>query len=183
MRDLPVLTLTAILLAAPSLAGCTETVGDIQVTSAAFTEGDAIPQRYSCEDANISPPLSLDGVPDEAHALALIVDDPDAPDPPFDHWLVWNIPPDTRQIPEDVAKEQRAPEIGDAPQGTNDAGSIGYQGPCPPTGERHTYRFTVYALDVELDLEPASDRAGLDAAMEGHVLDSGRLTGEYGRSG
>lgn len=179
MRDLPVLTLLVLTVA---LAGCTETVGDVQVTSSAFPDGGMIPQGYTCEGANISPPLAIADVPEDAASLALVVDDPDAPDPPFNHWLMWDIPPGTREIPEDVTKDRRAPEVGQAAQGTNDAGTLGYQGPCPPTGDGpHTYRFTVYALDVELDLAPGSDRADLDAARDGHVLDSGRLTGKYGR--
>lgn len=182
MRGLPVLTLTALLLAAPVLAGCMDGTGSLTVTSAAFDDGQTIPQGHTCDGADESPPLSVSGLPGDTQVLALIADDPDAPGGTFTHWIVWNVPPDRTSWPAGIGPGDRATELGDAPQGTNDAGEVGYSGPCPPEGDGpHTYRFTFYALDGDLGLDPGAGRSDLESAMDGRVLDSGRLTGEYGR--
>ena len=151
----------------------------LDVTSSAFEEGDAIPARYTCDGLDISPPLSWSPVPNGTRSLALIAEDPDAPRGAFAHWVIYNLPPDTRRLPEDVPNRQTLP--GGALQGMNGAGSIGYTGPCPPGGT-HRYFFKVYALDTELDLGAGATKEDVVRAMEGHVLAEGRLLGTYQRS-
>lgn len=147
------------------------TMATLTVTSPAFEDGAPIPQRYGKAHENVNPPLRVAGVPDGTAALALVVDDPDAPGGTFDHWLAWNVPPATTEIPEGWDPP------GDVVQGTNDFGNVGYDGPRPP--EQHTYHFEVYALDATLDLERGAEKAGLEEAMDGHVLASGTLTGTF----
>jgi Raf kinase inhibitor-like YbhB/YbcL family protein len=153
----------------------------LSVVSTAFTEGQPIPARHSCEGANASPPLDIEGVPGDAASLALVVDDPDAPRAePYVHWLLWNLSVANSSLPEAVPTGTEV--LGGASQGTNDAGSVGYSGPCPPPGHgTHTYRFTLYALDSTLDLPAGSKRSVLDDAMQGHVLAETGLTGTYER--
>jgi Raf kinase inhibitor-like YbhB/YbcL family protein len=148
----------------------------INVTSTAFEEGGAIPPRYTCDGLDISPPLSWSSLPDGAQSLALIADDPDAPSGTFVHWVLYNLPPDTLRLLEDVPKQETLPS--GAVQGLNGAGRIGYRGPCPPSGT-HRYFFKIYALDTELDLEPGATKEDLVSVMEEHVLAEGRLMGTY----
>jgi Raf kinase inhibitor-like YbhB/YbcL family protein len=150
----------------------------LDVRSSAFEEGGAIPARYTCDDLDTSPPLSWSSVPNATQRLALIADDPDAPRGAFVHWVIYNLPPDTRRLPEDVPNQRTLPS--GALQGMNEAGSIGYIGPCPPSGT-HRYFFKVYALDTELDLGAGMTREEVVRAMEGHVLAEGRLLGTYQR--
>jgi len=144
----------------------------MELKSTAFGDGQGIPARYTCDGAGVSPPLQINGVPDGAVALALVMDDPDAPVRTFDHWLVWNIPADTAVIPEDTEPE--------GVHGRTGFGKLGYGGPCPPSGT-HRYRFKLYALDAEIDLPQGSQKAELEAAMEGHVLAQAQLIGTYRR--
>ncbi|MFO8009120.1 MAG: YbhB/YbcL family Raf kinase inhibitor-like protein [Candidatus Brocadiia bacterium] len=144
----------------------------MRLSSPAFDDGGSIPSVHTCDGQNTSPPLHFHDVPEEAEALALVMDDPDAPGGTFDHWLVWNIPPETTEIP-----EGREPE---GVQGRTDFGKMGYGGPCPPSGT-HTYRFKLYALDAELDLREGSGKGRLEQAMEGHVLAEALLEGNYTR--
>ena len=146
----------------------------IDVRSTAFEEGGAIPPRYTCDGLDVSPPLQWSAVPDGTRSLALISDDPDASSGTFVHWVIYNLPPDTRRLPEDVPNRERLPS--GAVQGVNGAGTVGYTGPCPPSGT-HRYFFKVYALDSELD--PGEE--DLPKAMEDHVLAEGRLMGTYRR--
>ena len=144
----------------------------MEVTSSAFKDGGDIPSKFSCDGANTSPPLQISDVPAAAKALALIVDDPDAPSGLFTHWIIWNLSPQTSTISE-----------GSAPggvHGTNDFGKSGYGGPCPPSGT-HRYYFRVFALDRKLDLANGAKRSQLDAAMKGHVTAQGELMGRYSR--
>lgn len=144
----------------------------MKLTSSAFDHGGNIPSVYTCDGKDISPPLTIEDVPAGAESLALVVDDPDAPGQTFDHWLVWNIPPETTTISE-----------GQQPKGTageNDFGDLTYGGPCPPSGT-HTYRFKVYALDIVLNLPEGSSKAQLEQAMEGHILGQTLLEGNYSR--
>jgi Raf kinase inhibitor-like YbhB/YbcL family protein len=150
----------------------------LDVRSSAFEEGGAIPAHYTCEGLDISPPLSWSSVPNGTRSLALIVDDPDAPRGAFVHWVIYNLPPDTRRLPEDVPNQRTLPS--GALQGMNGAGSIGYTGPCPPNGT-HRYFFKVYALDTDLDLGGGATKEDVVRAMEGHVLAEGRLLGTYQR--
>lgn len=150
----------------------------INVTSAAFEERGAIPTRYTCDGPDVSPPLSWSSVPDGTRSLALIADDPDAPSGTFVHWVIYNLPPDTRRLPEEVPSRETLPS--GARQGVNGAGSVGYMGPCPPSGA-HRYFFKVYALDTELDLGGRATKEDLVNNMEEHVLAQGQLMGTYRR--
>jgi len=141
----------------------------IVVTSPAFQSGAKIPEQFTCKGGNISPSLSLSGVPPGVKSLALIVDDPDAPSGLFTHWLVWNVPSPTREV-----AEKNVPS--GALQGTNDFGKSGYGGPCPPSGT-HRYYFRVIALDRILDLRPGANRQDFDKATAGHVVARGELMG------
>jgi len=144
----------------------------MELTSAAFGEGDRIPERYSCDGDDVSPPLGWTAPPEGAAALALCVDDPDAGRYPFTHWLAWGLAP----APGGLAGGEAAPS-----EGRNDFGAKGYRGPCPPPGKPHRYVFTLYALDDELALGPSDRRLSFDRAIEGHVVTSAKLTGTYGR--
>jgi len=151
---------------------------EIEVKSEAFEEGGMIPKKYTCDGEDASPPLSWTGVPEGTEALALICDDPDAPVGTWVHWVIFNIPPDTTGLSENIPPE-RVLESGTR-QGRNDFGNIGYGGPCPPRGT-HRYYFKLYALDKKVDLEPGATKDELLKAMEGHILAEGRLMGRYKR--
>lgn len=143
----------------------------ISVTTPAFQAGGDIPAKFTCNGANVNPDLKINGAPNEAKSLVLIVDDPDAPHGLFTHWIVWNIDPKTANIGENSAP------VGGI-QGTNDFGKRNYGGPCPPSGT-HRYFFKIFALDTKLDLKPSARRAELDAAIHGHTLAQGELIGRY----
>jgi len=152
----------------------------LALTSSAFTHQGAIPTQYTCEGKDVSPPLSWTGVPAEARSLALIVDDPDAPDPAapkrtWVHWVLYNIPPATTRLEEAVAPAQLPPGT---VQGTNDWNRTGYGGPCPPIG-RHRYFHKLYALDVVLPDLGEPRKAELEKAMDGHVLAKAELMATY----
>jgi Raf kinase inhibitor-like YbhB/YbcL family protein len=150
------------------------------ISSPAFAPNDPIPAKYTCEGADISPPLQWSGAPEGTKSFALIVDDPDAPDPAkpqrvYVHWVVYNIPASVTRLPENAAKSGLPPG---AMQGTNDFGKQTYGGPCPPIG-RHHYHFKLYALDTELKGLKNPTKAQLEKAMVGHTLDSTQLIGTY----
>ncbi len=151
----------------------------LQITSTAFAEGEAIPQLYTCDGDDISPPLSWTNVPDGTQSLALINDDPDAPGNTWVHWVIYAIPPDVTELEAGIPADEML-ENG-AIQGTNSFRRIGYGGPCPPRGNPHRYFFKLYALDADLDLPPGSTKAELEQAMEGHILAEGSLLGTYQR--
>lgn len=153
--------------------------GNMQLTSTAFAEGQPIPVRYTCEGRNISPPLQWAGVPAEAKSLALIADDPDAPVGTWVHWVLFDLPPGTRELPEDLPKSQHV--AGGAAQGLNDFKHLGYGGPCPPPGKPHRYFFKLYALDASLGLKPGASKKEIERAMENHVLAEGQLMGTFKR--
>jgi Raf kinase inhibitor-like YbhB/YbcL family protein len=151
----------------------------LAITSTAFADGAPIPARCTCEGDDRAPPLAFSGVPSGARSLALVVDDPDAPDPAapktvWVHWVVHELPPDTAGLPEGGALPAGAR------QGLNDWKRAGYGGPCPPIG-RHRYFFKLYALDAPLDVPSGLDKNALLAAMEGKVLAQGELIGTYER--
>ena len=150
----------------------------IHLTSPAFADGAMIPKKYTCDGANLSPPLEWTSVPGSARALALICDDPDAPMGTWSHWVVHDLSPETTKLDEGIS-----PDSGPLAhhQGKNDFGKIGYGGPCPPSGT-HRYFFRLYALDKQLNLGPAPTRAMVLKAIEGHILAEGRLIGKYARS-
>jgi Raf kinase inhibitor-like YbhB/YbcL family protein len=155
-------------------------MAELNVTSAAFEHGQSIPRQFTCQGKDISPPLAWSGVPESAESLALIVDDPDAPDPrapkmTWVHWVLYNLPPAATGLPQAVAAR-------DLPAGTmegaNDWKRTGYGGPCPPIG-RHRYFFKLYALDTALPNLKRPTKAQLLKAMEGHILATGVLVGTY----
>jgi len=150
----------------------------ITVTSAAFQEEGMIPEKYTCDGPNISPPLAWSPVPAGAKSIALICDDPDAPMGTWVHWVVFNLPGDTKGVPEGVPPREHL-ENG-ATQGVNDFGKTGYGGPCPPRGT-HRYFFKLYALDLKLDLSGRVTKERLLKAMVGHILAEGQLMGKYKR--
>ena len=170
MRKAITIGVVAILLAA--IASFAAGGMRMKITSPAFQEGGNIPSKFTCDGSDTSPPLQINGVPAEAKSLVLIADDPDAPGGLFTHWLLWNVPAQTKSIAEGSASN--------GVQGTNDFGKSGYRGPSPPPGV-HRYSFKVFALDRELDLSSGAKRSQLDAAMKGHVVAQGELMGRYAR--
>ena len=151
---------------------------DLQITSSVFSEGEMIPQQFTCDGADVSPDLSWTGVPEGTKSLSLICDDPDAPMGTWVHWVLFNIPSDETGLPAEVAPE--ASLSNGAIHGTNDFRRLGYGGPCPPGGT-HRYYFKLYALDTGLSLESGATKAQVEDAMEGHVLAQGQLMGKYSR--
>jgi Raf kinase inhibitor-like YbhB/YbcL family protein len=145
----------------------------LNIASPVFKHNDHIPLKYTCDGADINPPLLIENVPIGARSLALIVDDPDAPRGTWVHWVVWNIAHDTGEI-----KEHSVPA--GASEGVNDFRKRSYGGPCPPSGI-HRYFFKLYALDAMLNLNPGTDKASLEKAMHGHILGQAELIGLYGR--
>ena len=149
------------------------------VSSSAFQEGSKIPARYTCEGQDVSPALSWGEPPAETQSFALIMDDPDAPVGVFTHWVLFNLPADSRGLPEAVPTQPQLPD--GSLQGRNDFGKTGYGGPCPPPGRPHRYQFTLYALDQTLDLKAGASKKQVIDAMQEHSLAQGRLTGIYQR--
>ena len=150
---------------------------ELAVLSAAFAMGAAIPDRYAC--APFSPPLSWSEIPAGTQSIAVLCDDPDAPVGDWVHWVVFNLAPDVRSLPENVARDAALP--GGAVQGVNDYDRTGYDGPCPPPGQTHRYFYKVFALDARLALGAGARKADLVKAMRGHVLAQGSLMGTYAR--
>jgi Raf kinase inhibitor-like YbhB/YbcL family protein len=151
----------------------------MQLSSSAFSEGEAIPAKYTCDDKNVSPPLKWSGAPASTKALALIVDDPDAPAGTWVHWVLYDLPASGTGLAEDVPKSQYV-AVG-ARQGVNDFGHLGYGGPCPPHGKPHRYYFKLYALDAPLGLKPGATKKDIEGAMNKHVLAQALLMGTYKR--
>ncbi len=150
----------------------------MKLTSKAFDNNKTIPSQFTCDGKDISPALSWSQPPADTKSLALICDDPDAPGKTWVHWVVYNLPPSTRFLPEAIPLGRKIPDGGF--QGINDFKKLSYGGPCPPGGT-HRYFFKVYALDKILDLEPGATKTELEAAMKGHILDGGELMGYYSR--
>lgn len=144
----------------------------MEIRSPAFENGGRIPSKYTCDGEDICPPLQFLDIPKEAASLSLIMDDPDAPGGTFDHWVVWNMPPNTKSIEE--GEEPRGV------QGTTSFGSRGYGGPCPPQGE-HRYFFKLYALDSKINLPESSRKTDLEKSMKGHIIKQATLMGKYSR--
>lgn len=143
----------------------------MKITSPVFSSNDFIPAKYSCDGENISPPLEIEGIPENAKCLAIIADDPDAPVGTWVHWVAWNIPV-THFIKEDSLHGK---------QGINDFQLNRYSGPCPPNGKTHHYFFKIYALDDLLNLPPKTTKHALEKAMSNHILAFGELVGSYKR--
>lgn len=141
------------------------------ITSTAIQANGNILSQYTCDGPNISPPLTFSEIPIEAKSLVLIVDDPDAPNGTFTHWLLYDMPPSILAIP-----ENDTPQVGKV--GTNDFGNAGYSGPCPPNGTHHYY-CRLYALDVMLDLPEGAGRQEVEEAMSGHIFQDATVMGTY----
>ncbi len=150
----------------------------LTLTSSAFENGALIPERYTCSGDNKSPALKWTGVPPTARSLALILDDPDAPMGTFVHWVVYNLSPTVKGLPEGVSASA---SVEDGEQGVNGRGAIGYTGACPPPGKPHHYQFRLYALNQKLELKTGATAQQVEAAMKGHVLGSAELVGIFGR--
>ena len=145
----------------------------LTISSPAFPHQAAIPVRYTCDGQDINPPLQIGTVPAGAKSLALVVDDPDAPVGTWDHWVIWNIPPQTGEIRENSLPSGAVP-------GLNSWKRNRYGGPCPPSGT-HRYFFRLYALDSTLNLPSSATKAALEGAMRGHIIAQGELMGTYRR--
>jgi len=145
----------------------------MRITSPAFENNAMIPSKYTCDGADINPPLEFHDVPQNASSLVLIVDDPDAPVGTWVHWIVYNINPDCR-----IVNENSIPSGGI--QGLNDFRKYNYGGPCPPSGT-HRYFFKLYALDCKLNLKGNVTKKDLEKEMEGHILAKAELIGLYKR--
>ena len=152
----------------------------MKLASSAFEHQSDIPKQFTCDGKDISPALSWTAIPNNAKSLALVVDDPDAPDPVFPvmtwvHWVLYNIPDDSNGLTENISPQE-------LPQGTlqgkNDWKRTGYRGPCPPRG-KHRYFFKLYALDIVLPDLQTPDKAHLEKAMKGHIIAHAELTGAY----
>lgn len=153
----------------------------IPVKSSAFPAGGAIPEKYTCDGVDMSPPLKWFRIPSRAITLALVMEDAAG----FAHWILFNIPPHIRALPEGIPK---IPVLTSYPwlghmgtHGNNEYGKPGYSGPCPLRGETHRYIFRMYALDRVLDLPPRTSKTRFKNAIEGHVIAEGELAGVYGR--
>ena len=145
---------------------------NMQLTSSAFQHNSAMPSEFTCDGENINPPLGIIDVPANAKSLVLIVDDPDAPVGVWDHWIVFNVNPSTKEIRQNTQ-----------PQGTpgkNSGGRNSYQGPCPPSGT-HRYFFKLYALDITLNIPEGSTKKQVESAMQNHILAKSELVGQYKR--
>jgi hypothetical protein len=152
----------------------------MSLTSSAFAAGKAIPQRYTCEGQDISPPLTWSGAPAGTRSFVLLCDDPDAPAGTWHHWALFDIPASTSDLAESYARDAH---VGATRQAINDFGASGYGGPCPPKGHgTHHYHFKLLALDVEkLDVKERSRCKEVEAAARGHVLATAELIGTYAR--
>jgi hypothetical protein len=174
---------------AAALASCgaaaasAEEGATMKLGSPAFAAGTAIPARYTCDGADVSPPLAWSDAPRSARSFALVVDDPDAPDPKaprmrWVHWVVYDLPADARAVREAVHGVKDLPA--GARMGRNDWNKAAWGGPCPPVG-RHRYFFTLYALDTVLGDRGPLTRHDLEQAFDGHVLAQAELMGTYER--
>ena len=166
-------------LPAPALQAATEGVMSeysepFTLTSSAFQNLEAIPVIYTCDGRDISPPLNWDNPPPSSKSMVLIMDDPDAPVGTWDHWILFNLPPDITNIPEDFTQLPPGTK-----SGSNSWRKNTYGGPCPPGSTSHRYYFKLYALDTQLNLPEGSKKAAVEKAMKGHILAQTELVGIY----
>ena len=184
MKRILVLLFILILSACSSPAEPTEAIvaNTFTLASDAFANGASIPAKYSCIGKNISPALAWGEPPAGTQSFALIMDDPDAPGGMWVHWVLYNIPADTRSLAEDLpVTGKNVPEGQGSPfTGKNSSGNIGYDGPCPPSGT-HRYFFKLYALDETVGLLPGANKGELLKAMEGHILAQSELVGTFSK--
>ena len=150
----------------------------LSITSTAFKQGERIPSKYTCDGSDVSPGLEWSDVPDSTRSFTIIADDPDAPVGTWIHWVLYNVPGETRTLPEAVPPDANLPD--GSRQGKNSWGRPGYGGPCPPGGT-HRYFFKLYALDTVLELPSGVSKDDLLKAMKGHILAEAELMGVYSR--
>lgn len=148
------------------------------LTSSAFPSGQPIPRQYTCDGTNISPSLNWANSPENTKSFALIADDPDAPSGTWVHWVIYNIPNTSTELPENIPNHAQLTD--GSLQGMNSWPKLGYGGPCPPAGA-HRYFFKLYALDCTLALTSGASKEALLAAMQGHILAQAELMGTYQR--
>ncbi len=165
------------------LTGCITKEDDymekISVLAEGFNEGDTIPDEFTCNGKNISPSISWKGIPAGTESITLIMDDPDAPRGTFVHWVIYNMPARTRDLPKGMPNNKTLAD--GSMQGMTDFGRPGYGGPCPPPGKPHRYFFKVYALDMKINLPAGASKSQVESAMKGHILAEGVLMGKYQR--
>ncbi|HEY1788824.1 MAG TPA: YbhB/YbcL family Raf kinase inhibitor-like protein [Verrucomicrobiae bacterium] len=167
------------------LSGCSNRIqqpepsgmASMALSSAAFADGQAIPDKYTCHGQDISPPLQWSGAPSGTKSIALTCEDPDAPSGTFIHWVLFDVPATATGLSENVSKTATLPDGSE--QGKNSFGNTGYNGPCPPGGKTHHYVFKVYALDDAVTLSSGATREDLLNAMKDHILAQAELTGTY----
>ena len=147
-------------------------IGKLTIGSSEFANQGFIPAKYTCEGENVNPSITIENIPSGTKSLALIIDDPDAPNGTFDHWIVWNI------RPKEMIIENTVPGT----EGKNSFGKTKYQGPCPPEGKTHRYFFKVYALDSLINVQAGSDKKTVEKAMSKHILGEGEIIGLYQRA-
>ena len=162
----------------PGHAGMT--AATLVVSSASFADGASMPAKLSCDGTDVSPDLQWSAAPAGTKSYAVVMNDPDAPQE-FIHWLAYDIPGSAHELPEGASTA--AQRLSHAAEGINSFGNVGYGGPCPPGGSPHRYVFHVYALDIDPRLAAGLGKQQLMAAIQGHVLVQGQITGLYGRHG
>ncbi len=174
-KTLNILSQAYLLIFLVTIQGCTTNITPemktISVSSSAFINWGPIPSVYTCSDKDISPPLRFDHIPENVTSFSVFMTDIDAPSGDFVHWIIWNIPRNVTVL--------AAGQKSTYPQGTNDFGTIGYRGPCPPRGGTHRYSFVVYALDTMLDLDNGATKKQVEEAMKNHIVAYGQITGTY----
>ena len=151
---------------------------EIKLTSTAFKDGEMIPEEYTCDDKNVSPPLSWTYVPNGTKSITIICDDPDAPIGIWVHWVLYDLPFSIKELTENIPSLEKLQN--GAKHGINDFHKFGYGGPCPPGGT-HRYYFKIYALDNETGLKPGATKEQLLKVIKGHILAEGQLIGRYKR--
>lgn len=169
-----ILVFLQVLLSSYAMGQSVTKVEKWKISSPAFENGGEIPKKYTCDGANVNPPLKIENVPSNTKSLALVFDDIDAPRGTYVHWILWNMDPGVKEI-----KENSVPE--GAVQGVNNFKKRHYGGPCPPK-RVHKYVFKIYALDTLLNLNPNGTKKDLEKIMEGHVISRTQLTGLYKRN-
>ncbi|MDD5291900.1 MAG: YbhB/YbcL family Raf kinase inhibitor-like protein [Candidatus Omnitrophica bacterium] len=151
----------------------------LELKSPAFHDGESFPKKYTCQGEDASPPLIWLNVSQQAKSFALICDDPDAPAGVWVHWVIYDIPVESSDLPEGIKNVKILPD--NLKQGINDSGDIGYGGPCPPPGKVHRYVFKLYCLDEMLNLSPGLTKQELLSKISGHIIEEAKLTGLYER--
>ncbi len=149
----------------------------LQLTSSSFEPDSALPAKYTCDGADVSPALAWNEPPAGTQSFGLVVDDPDVPTKTVIHWLIYDLPAATRALPEGVPTKAKLPD--GSRQGKNDHGKIGYSGPCPPSGAAHHYFFKLYALDYQTGLKPKATDAYVEKAIKGHILAQAELIARF----